>query len=99
MPWCLEKTDHILFWNLDSFTFLKCSAVLGFPEVVSRVILWKKYREREEKPYSHAYVEEYYRHYVQVELAPLLSTNRCKPHHRLMMVFPLMAVWMRSDDY
>ena len=50
---------------MDSSTFF-FNAVLSliFLVVVMKATLWYKYREREEKPYSHAYVEEYYGHYV-----------------------------------
>ena len=64
--WSSEKTAHILFWNVDSSNFF-LDAVLFFIflSVLLRATLWYKYHEREEKPYSHAYVEEYYGCYIR----------------------------------
>ena len=62
----------MVFEKERSYPFLKCgffyfflNAVLSvvFLAVVLRATLWYKYHEREEKPYSHTCVEEYYRHY------------------------------------
>ena len=63
----------MVFEKDRSYSLFKCgffyfflNAVLSvvFLAVVLRATLWYKFREREEKPYSHAYVEEYYRHYA-----------------------------------
>ena len=95
-------------WKRQIISFLGIWILLLFLNAVLSLVFLKWYRGlscgtnivREKRSHTHMHM---WRNITgtmsQIELAPLLSTNRCKPHHRLMKVFPLMAVWMRSDDY
>ena len=46
------------------YFFLDAVLFLIFLAVVLKATLWYKYHEREEKPYSHVYVEAYYGPYM-----------------------------------
>ena len=60
--------------GLSYYTF---SVVLGVVGLVafSLTAKWYQYRQREDRPYDHAYVENYYQRYMRTESAPPSTIN------------------------
>ena len=69
-----SREGQLFDCGLSYYTF---SVVLGAVGLVvfSLTARWYQYRQREDRPYDHAYVENYYQRYMRTESAPPSTVN------------------------
>ena len=69
-----SREGQLFDCGLSYYTFSVVLGVVGLV-VFSLTARWYQYRQREDRPYDHAYVENYYQRYMRTESAPPSTIN------------------------
>ena len=69
-----SREGQLFDCGLSYYTFSVVLGVVGLV-VFSLTARWYQYRQREDRPYDHAYVENYYQRYMRTESAPPSTVN------------------------
>ena len=69
-----SRDGQLFDCGLSYYTFSVVLGVVGLV-VFSLTARWYQYRQREDRPYDHAYVENYYQRYMRTESAPPSTIN------------------------